>query len=520
MSLKSEVYRLLRRAELLCEDCPDAEELSRTLVEMRQRLNQPLRIAVTGVMKTGKSTFMNALMGSRILCTGALETTYTVCWFRYGEQKRLKIYFREGQSIDAPFSDLEKWSAHKSRQENARLDDVQYIVIYYPSPTLRTMEFIDTPGLDSVHGTDAQNTLDFLALQGSNDTLYHSGLADAIIYTFNNTAKAFDQSILEAFRGNGEKTVSPINSIGILSKVDASGIWQVTDDATPVEVAEKVSETVMQNANIRRFLYMMQPICAKACEGYAMLNDQDWDLLYRLSEEDFEELQLEYLYDAASFVNESGEKWDALGSSEVRGHLMELLGQYGILEIVRQIQMGKTPEEIGPILRKTCGIDAVEHILLRHFGNRSFLIKTQYIFNSLRSVVHRIRKSKNSGERILSVCEHLMDDMNAMEMSDQTLKELKVLQMYYNAQVRFTSEEEELDCLRITGEYGRSVEARLGVSGPRKVSELADFAREKALLWNSRAGGFLLSRDYIEAASIIARSYESIYFHLHALEEE
>lgn len=105
--------------------------------------------------------------------------------------------------------------------------------------------------------------------------------------------------------------------------------------------------------------------------------------------------------------------------------------------------------------------------------------------------------------------------------SNQTMKELKALQMYYNGQLSFSDEEEMQDFLRITGEYGRSVEARLGVQNSLPVMELARQAQRKIALWHGRAAnGWMMSGAYVEAASIIARSYEQIYYHLSALSEE
>lgn len=96
-----------------------------------------------------------------------------------------------------------------------------------------------------------------------------------------------------------------------------------------------------------------------------------------------------------------------------------------------------------------------------------------------------------------------------------------VQEMYYNGQLSFSNEEELQDFLRITGEYGRSVEARLGVQGSLPVAELARLAQQKIALWHGRtANGWMLSGAYVEAASIIARSYEQIYYHLSALCEE
>lgn len=519
MSLRSDVLGLLDNARRLCTQCPDAKALADSLTEMYERLNKPLRVAVVGIMKAGKSTFMNALMGVDILCTGDLETTYTVCWFRYGREPKLTICFRDGGKQEAPLSDLEKWSVRAYEKENPRINDVKYLIIYYPSEVLRTMEFIDTPGLDSVYGTDAQNTLDFLSIQGSEETIYEAGMADAVIYAFNRSASGFDADILQAFQKGGMGPASPINSVGILTKADATGIWDIFEEERPVEAAAAVASSVMKNEGIKRLLFTAIPVCAKVCEGYAQLKEADWEAMRQIARTDIEELR-ELLSDAREFSQSSEEMYAALGSRDVRKRFMTLVGQYGILEITSLLRAGKSPEEIGTILQEVCGVENVRDLLLRHFGNRTFLIKTQYIFNCLRGMIRQIKKKPEISIQLQGICGQLSDHIDGLMTSVQTLKELKVLQMYYNGQLQFFDKEEEQDFLRITGEYGRSVEARLGITDCRTVVELADIARQKVAFWNEKANGFMLPGTYIDAASILARSYEQMFYHLNALSEE
>jgi len=519
MSLKSEVFGLLDNARRLCAACPDAEDLANSIAEMRARLETPLRIAVVGIMKAGKSTFMNALMGADILFTGDLETTYTVCWFRYGKQPGLTICFRDGETMNAPISDLERWSVRAYEKENPRINDVKYLVIYYPSEILRSMEFIDTPGLNSVYGTDAQNTMDFLSIQGSEETIYEAGMADAIIYAFSHSARGFDEAILQEFHRGGTESVSPINSVGILTKADSTGIWDIFGEAVPVETARAVADRVMENEEIKRLLFTVLPVCAKVCEGYAQLKEADWVVLRQIAGIGTEELQ-ELLFDAEQFACSEDEAYAALGDSAARSRLIALIGQYGIMETANLLRAGRQPEEIGIDLQNACGVRAVRDLLLRHFGNRTFLIKSQYIFNHLRGLVRQLRKETGTSSQLRSICGQLLDGIDNLMISIQTLKELKALQMYYNGQLKFSDEEELQDFLRITGEYGRSAEKRLGVQGPLSVMELAEIARKKVAFWHGKTSGWMLSSAYVDAASTIARSYEQMCFHLNALSEE
>lgn len=529
MSLKSEVFGFLDNAKQLCGEYPDTQVLKEILVQMRSRLSTPLRVAVVGIMKAGKSTFMNALMGADLISTGSLETTYTVCWFRYGKVPSLTVCFRDGSQMETAFGDLEKWSVRQCAAVNPRINDVKYLIIYYPAEILKTLEFIDTPGLNSIYGIDEKNTLDFLAVKGSEDTLYEAGMADAIIYAFSHTVRGFDQEILKAFHGKGAAQVSPINSVGILTKVDVTGIWDIWGENSPVETAGSVADTLMSNSGMKQLFFTILPVCAKVCEGYSQLSEDDWRDLRKIALDgiscgmemdsgiEYEKLQ-DLLFDAGEFTSSTDEMYQQLGDIKSRKHLMELLGQYGILEIVRQLQQGKTPEEIGTILHEVCGIKAVEELLFSHFSSRTFLIKTQYIFNYLLSRIHHMKQERDTSERLHRICNQVEDGIDSLLSSVQPLKELRALQSYYNGQLQFQDKEEQEDFLRVTGEYGRFVEVRLGTLKGKSVAELAEIARKKVSLWNGKAAsGWMVSGAYMEAASIVARSYEQIYYHLNAL---
>lgn len=515
MSLKTEVNDLLNRTARLCGGVEEAKPLLNLTRELKVRLEEPLRVAVVGIMKAGKSTFMNALMGKDVLQTGTLETTYTVGWFKYGKSPRLEIHFRDGEIMEAPFSELSIWSVRTGQEKNDRLNDVKYVIIYYPSEILKKIEFIDTPGLNSVYGTDAQNTLDFLNLQSSEDTLSEVSHADAIIYAFSRSAAGFDKEILEAFHKNASRTSSPINSIGLLTKVDASGIWDIYGDTTPVETAKLVADTVMKNEEIKKMLFSVYPVCAKTVEGYAKLQNTDWELLEQLSAAEEEELADE-LFDAGEFI----ENCTLAGSETLRKSLIDKIGQYGILEAVRQRKAGKTEEQIQAILRESCGLKTVQEILSSHFGGRTFLIKSQYIFRQIKAMTVSLKKGTAYNSQIRSICGQVEEDIENLMSSVQTLNELKVLQMYYNGQVIFKNPEDKQDFLMATGEQGRNIEMRLGMPFGTTVSELKEEAGRKVSKWRALAGDFMQERNFVSAAGILARTYENMFYHLSALEEE
>lgn len=518
MLIREKIYGLLEDTIRICSEEPCASVLLPMIRDMKDRLDQPLRVAVVGIEKAGKSTFMNTLLGEKLVLTGILETTYTVCWFRYGKEKSITICFRNGTTREVKFDELKAWSAREGKKVNEELNQVKYLIIRYPNEVLKQFEFIDTPGLNSIYQTDSQNTLDVLQINGSKDTLYEASVADAIIYAYNRSAGSFDLKILEAFREGNETVTSPINSIGIMTKVDATGIWNVEADKTPVELATTVTKKDLSNSNVKRCLYTILPVCAKVVEGYSELTSEDWNTLYRLEKRTELNLQ-DDLMDASDFANSQEIEFMELGSTKVRKHLMDTVGQYGVFELCRQLHLGYSKDQIGEILPEICGIQPIKDLLKKHFGNRSFLIKTQFILERLRAATKKmVRTSKDN--RLKEICSNLNDKIDSLYEEDQRFREIEILRQYYNGVLEFEEDEELEEFLQITGEDGNSVESRLGVKEPCTVLELEQIALRKAVKWRGKGNTIWMSRAYIDAANTIARSYEEINYILKLLNQE
>jgi hypothetical protein len=76
--LVAQVGRLCDEAAALVGDGPAARELA----SLRDALDGPLRVAIAGRVKAGKSTLLNALVGERLAPTDAGECTRLVTTYR------------------------------------------------------------------------------------------------------------------------------------------------------------------------------------------------------------------------------------------------------------------------------------------------------------------------------------------------------------------------------------------------------------------------------------------------------
>lgn len=74
------------------------QQLTELLATARTALAGPMRVAVIGRVKAGKSTLMNALLGAEVAPTGPEELTYNVNTFVHAPVPGLLVHFRDEQA--------------------------------------------------------------------------------------------------------------------------------------------------------------------------------------------------------------------------------------------------------------------------------------------------------------------------------------------------------------------------------------------------------------------------------------
>ena len=135
------------------------------LRRVRDRLGEPLRVAIVGRVKAGKSTLLNALVGEELAPTDAGECTRVVTWYVDGPSYKATLHPREGSPRQAAFS--REGGAITISLGELSAESVERIVIEWPSSALRAMSLIDTPGLASISAELSASTE--LALTGRGD---------------------------------------------------------------------------------------------------------------------------------------------------------------------------------------------------------------------------------------------------------------------------------------------------------------------------------------------------------------
>ncbi|NUS73695.1 MAG: hypothetical protein HOQ05_09855 [Corynebacteriales bacterium] len=191
--------------------------------EVSRRLGEPLRVAIAGRLKAGKSTLVNALIGRRVAPTEVGECTRVVTQFRYGTADRVDVARRAGPPASLP---LDPHGMIPQRLGVPR-PEISHVDVSLTTDRLREMTVIDTPGLSSTNTQISAGTQAFLfdgdTADGRADSDSENAIsgAEAIIYVFTQSARTDDVAALEAFRSMSARwSANPINSIGLFNKAD------------------------------------------------------------------------------------------------------------------------------------------------------------------------------------------------------------------------------------------------------------------------------------------------------------
>jgi hypothetical protein len=191
--------------------------------DVRRRIGEPLRVAIAGRLKAGKSTLVNALIGRRVAPTEVGECTRIVSQFRYGTADRVEVVRRDGARASLPLDE----SGMIPQRLGVPRAEISYVDVTLTSDHLRDLTVVDTPGLSSTNAAVTAGARRFLFNEAPiDDTIDDDSVgalsgAEAIVYVFTQSVREDDLQALEAFRAISARLASnPINSLGLFNKVD------------------------------------------------------------------------------------------------------------------------------------------------------------------------------------------------------------------------------------------------------------------------------------------------------------
>lgn len=141
----------------------------RGLVEFRPSIaaildraeDESFEIAVFGRVSSGKSSLLNAILGTDALPVGVTPITAVPTRIVYAEEPSLTVWFSEVAPQKLAVAHLPEFATEQQNPGNQKR--VVRLVLAVPSSALRTgVAFVDTPGLGSLATSGARETLAYL----------------------------------------------------------------------------------------------------------------------------------------------------------------------------------------------------------------------------------------------------------------------------------------------------------------------------------------------------------------------
>jgi GTP-binding protein EngB required for normal cell division len=111
--------------------------------------DQLIDIAILGQFKSGKSSFLNSLIGKHILPVGVIPVTTTITRVQYGERERAIIRHFDGKEDEVAITAIEEFISEAKNPGNQK--NVEVVDIELPSlEKYDGLRLVDTPGLGSI----------------------------------------------------------------------------------------------------------------------------------------------------------------------------------------------------------------------------------------------------------------------------------------------------------------------------------------------------------------------------------
>ncbi|MBB2988603.1 hypothetical protein FHR72_000060 [Mycolicibacterium iranicum] len=459
------------------------------LQRIGHRLNQPMRIALAGTLKAGKSTLVNALVGDTIAPTDATEATRIVTWFRHGPTPKVTANHRGGRRSDVPIAR----DPHEGGLtfDFARLDpdDVLDLDVEWPAAELVDATIIDTPGTSSLSRDVSARTLRLLVPDDGVPRV------DAVVFLLR-TLNAADTALLKQIGELVGGSSGALGVIGVASRADEIGAGRIDAMMSAKDVAQRFT-TEMERTGICQAVVPVSGLLALTART---LRQREFAALEKLAGMDPAELAKAML-SVDRFVREDTGGSPALPvDAATRAALLDRFGMFGLRISIAVLRAGVGDSvALAEELLERSGLVALRDVIDQQFAQRSDLLKAHTALLSLRQFVQR--NPVYATPRILADIDPLLADTHAFE-------ELRLLSQLRSRPTTL-NDDEMASLRRVIGGSGTDVASRLGLQpGAEDDGPRAAFAA--AQRWRRRADHPLNDPFTARACRAAVRSAEAI----------
>ena len=477
--------RILHQARTVLADDPDRLD---ELDDCIDRLDRPVRIALAGSLKAGKSTLLNALVGQDIAPTDATECTRVVTWYRAGRTASVTAQVSDGSIRSIPLS-----------RTNGRLgfdfgdltaEQVNHLDVAWPARALHSMTIVDTPGTASLSTALSATTEATLAPEDGRSEV------DAVVYLMRSMTAA-DTSMLRrigAAMGGGS---GPLGVIGVVSRADEIGAGRMDAMISAEQVAGRFAGELERTGLCQAVV----PVAGLLALAARTLREVEFRALTDLAALPVADVE------SALLSVDRFSRPDVLPQIDptLRRSLVERFGVFGIRMSLTLIRFGtSTSSDLAAELVERSGLAALIDTIDSRFAQRAEQLKAH---SALVAADHLLRTPVPPGAEADAAS--LRSQIRRTLADVHGFRELQLLSIIRGGGVALTPDElTELD--RLIGGQGMDARTRLGLDPQADDLVIRQAAGDAARTWRSRAAHPLADAAVVSACKVGARSAEGI----------
>ncbi|KUH64154.1 Isoniazid-inducible protein iniC [Mycolicibacterium novocastrense] len=426
------------------------------------RLNQPIRIALAGTLKAGKSTLVNALVGEDIAPTDATEATRIVTWFRHGPTPKVTANHRGGRRSNVPIG----------RDPNeggltfdfATLDpgDIVDLDVEWPAAELIDTTIIDTPGTSSLSRDVSERTLRLLVPEDGVPRV------DAVVFLLR-TLNAADIALLKQIGELVGGSAGALGVIGVASRADEIGAGRIDAMLSAKDVATRFTAEMERTGTCQAVV----PVSGLLALTARTLRQSEFVALEKLAGVDAAELTKAMLSVDRFVRDDSQLPVDAA----TRAALLDRFGMFGIRISIAVLRAGVSDSvALADELLERSGLVALREVIDQQFAQRSDLLKAHTALLSLRQFVQA---------NPIYATPYILADIDPLLADTHAFEELRLLSQLRSRPTTL-NDDEMASLRRIIGGSGTDAASRLGLQpdnpydGPRAAFAAAQRWRRRA----------------------------------------
>lgn len=480
------------------------------LAECALRLDQPLRVALVGQLKAGKSTLLNALAGQDIAPTDATECTRTVTWYRHGATPRVTAVTAAGARADVvvrrvpglgglPGAHGLTFDLSALRWNAGGPQEVDHLEVDWPSAALARTTIIDTPGTSSLSRDISLRTTRLLTPDDPADDPLPA--ADAVVYLMRRLDSA-DLDLLEKLGSNvGQGFTGPLGVIGVVSRADEIGAGGIDALHSAREVADRFAGELERTGLCQAVI----PVAGLLAFAAATLRQREYDAFEALAAAPVAELNAALL-SADRFARPD---LPLPVAPDLRAHLSARFGLFGIRMAVTLIRLGvRDSGTLAAELTRHSGLDELRSVLAVQFAERADQLQAHSALTALARVLTGYPGT--TADRLLPRVRTLLADVHGFA-------ELRLLGRLRTDEFLLPAED-LAELHRLIGGSGIAAATRLGLPASASASDLRAEALAAVRKWRTRARHPLADRATANACETGARSAEGLVEQLGAPE--